>query len=102
MKKLILVGLLTMSVAYAGDSRTELEHAIKTPSSVEDNGGDMSRMKAAGKCGANQKMTHQRKASSKHNKAGMELEHAMKTPSSVEDMGGDMSKMKAAGKCGGH
>ncbi len=48
MKKLLLAGVLTLSVVYASEASLELEHAIKSPSSIEDNGGDMSAMKAAG------------------------------------------------------
>ena len=100
MKKLILAGILAFSVVYANEASTELEHAIKTPSSIEGHGRDMSKMKAAGKCGANQKTTHSKRVETKQNSASLTLEHANKTPSSVEGHGRDMSKMRAAGKCG--
>lgn len=100
MKKLILAGILAFSVVYANEASTELEHAIKSPSNIEDTGRDMSKMKAAGKCGANQKTTHTKRTPTKQNKASLELEHAMKTQNGVDSPREDMSKMRAAGKCG--
>ena len=102
MKKLILASLLTLGFAYANSAVTELEHANKTPTSDEDFGKDMTKMKAAGKCNADQsgKMKKKMKVrAAKPNSAALELEHANKTPTSDEDFGKDMSKMKAAGKC---
>ena len=87
MKKLLIAGVLTLSVVYANEASLELEHAIKSPSSIEDNGGDMSAMKAAGKCGAgvsSMKHTHTPSTAKGADKA---LHKAITTPSSVEDAG---------------
>jgi len=100
MKKLLLAGVLALSVVYAGESHIELEHAIKTPSSLEDQGGDMSKMRAAGKCGANQSTQAHKRYPTKASRATLELEHAVKSASSLESPKVSMSKMKAAGKCG--
>ena len=102
MKKTILASIFAFTLIYATDSAIELEHAIKTPSSSESPKEDMSKMKAMGKCGADQKakMIHTHNPS-KANKADVELEHAIKTAPSVESPKEDMSKMKAMGKCGG-
>ena len=80
----------------------ELEHAIKTPSSAEAPKEDMSKMKAMGKCGGDQKAgkSADNNHSSTPSKSELELEHAIKTPSSDESPKEDMSKMKAMGKCG--
>ena len=102
MKKIILASLLTATMIYAVDASMELEHAIKTSSSVESPKEDMSKMKAMGKCGADQKMKQAKHThSSTPSKADLELEHAIKTAPSAESPKEDMSKMKAMGKCGG-
>ena len=58
MKKLVLASILALglvaSAAYANEAATVLEHANKTAASSEGVAGDMSEMKAAGKCGADQ------------------------------------------------
>ena len=100
MKKLFLAGVLALSIVYAGESQVELEHAIKTASSLEDFGGNMSQMKAAGKCGADQHVKMDKKYPTKVSKTTIELEHALKSSSSEESPMVNMSQMKAAGKCG--
>ena len=104
MKKIILASVLAFGFAYAADAQTELEHATKSAPSEEAVSGDMSAMKAAGKCGADQKAMDKtkmkaKKAEMKKGKAEAELEHAIKTQTSEEAPKQDMSKMKAAGKC---
>jgi hypothetical protein len=101
MKKIILASILALGFAYANNAATELEHANKTANSADSIAGDMSKMKAAGKCGADQSAMkkNMKKNTVKLNAAATELEHANKTPTSNEDFGKDMSKMKAAGKC---
>jgi len=79
----------------------EYEHALKSASSDEAIAEDMSKMKAMGKCGADQKMS--KHAVSKTNETAsvpVEYEHALKSASSDEAVAEDMSKMKAMGKCG--
>jgi|GEM_PF-1717459 len=103
MKKTVLIAISLVSLIYATPSSTELEHAVKTASSVESPTEDMSKMKAQGKCGADQKsmkMGTHRAESNKTNQASTELEHAVKTSASEESPKEDMSKMKAQGKCG--
>ena len=104
MKKIILASVLAFGFAYASEAATELEHANKTATSAESTSADMSKMKAAGKCGADQKGMDKSKMKAKPSevkptKSEMELEHANKTASSEEGVSEDMSKMKAAGKC---
>ncbi len=102
MKKIILTSLLTATMIYAIDASIELEHAIKTAPSIESPKEDMSKMKAMGKCGADQKIKKTKNHhSSTPSKSDLELEHAIKTAPSVESPKEDMSKMKAMGKCGG-
>ena len=79
----------------------ELEHAVKTAPSDESVSEDMSKMKAMGKCGADQKTSQHTHTETTPSKADLELEHAIKTASSDEGVSEDMSKMKAMGKCGG-
>lgn len=108
MKKLILASILTLGLgagfAYAGNkAATELEHANKTATSAEGVAGDMSAMKAAGKCNADQtgkKKTTVKRAEKKKSKSAMELEHANKLSTGADGIAGDMGKMKAQGKCG--
>ena len=102
MKKLILASILALGFAYANKADVELEHALKTAPSAESQAGDMSKMKAAGKCNADQSAKVKPKVKVKEHtptKAEVELEHALKTPPSPESPPPDMSKMKAAGKC---
>lgn len=59
MKKLILTSVIALGLglgfAYAENkAATELEHANKTANDAESVGGDMSKMKAAGKCNSDQ------------------------------------------------
>ena len=71
--------------AYAGSSaQVELEHQIKTPSSIESPTQDMSAMTAAGKCGAGQSTTRTTFKPTKKSKADLTLERQLDTPSSVE------------------
>ena len=104
MKKLLVITLLTATTSlllYANEASTELEHAIKTAPSAESVSEDMSKMKAMGKCGGDQKMGKHAHTKTTPSKADLELEHAVKTASSDEGVSEDMSKMKAMGKCGG-
>ena len=108
MKKLVLASILALglgSVAvYANQAATELEHAAKSAASEEGVASDMSAMKAAGKCGADQKAKVKTKAAAhKHSaseKAALEVEHANKVAASADGVAGDMGDMKAHGKCG--
>jgi len=101
MKKIILASILALGFAYANNAATELEHANKTANSVDSIAGDMSKMKAAGKCGADQSAMkkNMKKKASKPNSAAIELEHANKTATGIDSSDGNMKKMKAAGKC---
>ena len=98
---ILVLGLTT--AAYAGnDAQTELEHAIKTPSSTEGPTEDMSKMKAAGKCNADQSAKMKVKATKparKPTKAELELEHANKLQTEAGASAGNMKNMKAQGKC---
>ena len=100
MKNLILGTLLTVSFIYANEASVELEHAIKTAPSEESISGDMSEMKATGKCGSDQKAQKHSHVKSEPSKSDLELEHAIKTAPSDESPEENMSKMKAMGKCG--
>ena len=106
MKKLVLASVLALGLvsgfAYAQNkAATEFEHQTKSAASEEGVAGDMSAMKAAGKCNADQstKKTVPKKDRAK-TKSELELEHANKLPASSEGVGGDMGNMKAQGKCG--
>ena len=108
MKKLVLASLLALGLsagnAYAENkAAVELEHANKTSTGVDGVAGDMSKMKAAGKCNADQsgkaKGTMKKKAH-KPSKAELELEHANKLATGDDSVAGDMGNMKAQGKCG--
>ncbi len=107
MKNLVLASLLALglSTGYAmaeNKAAVELEHANKTATSVEGVSGDMSKMKAAGKCNADQsrKMkTKMKKKAHKPTKAELELEHANKLSTGDDSVKGDMGNMKAQGKC---
>jgi hypothetical protein len=105
MKKLVLASLLALGLGsaavYANQAATELEHANKTSTGVDGVSGDMSKMKAAGKCNADQstKKTVPKKERAK-TKSELELEHANKLQDGVDGVAGDMGNMKAQGKCG--
>ena len=60
----------------------------------------MSKMKAMGKCGGDQKAEKHAHVKSEPSTSALELEHALKTAPSDESPEEDMSKMKAMGKCG--
>jgi hypothetical protein len=104
MKTLIIASILAFgSIAvYANQASVELEHANKTATSAESTAGDMSAMKAAGKCNADQSTKknvekHPKKAKTK---AALELEHANKLQDGADGVTEDMGNMKAQGKCG--
>lgn len=108
MKKVILATVvalgLGMGFVYADGSKAaqELEHANKTATGPDSFAGDMSKMKAAGKCNADQsgKMkSTMKKAAKKPTKAELELEHANKLQNEAGASAGDMKNMKAQGKC---
>lgn len=106
MKKLVLASILALglgSVAiYANQAATELEHANKTAASADGVAGDMSAMKAAGKCGADQtaKTKMKKHVEKAKTKSEIELEHANKLAAGDDGVAGDMGDMKAHGKCG--
>jgi len=107
MKKLILAGILTLGLGsgfvYAQNKAAlELEHANKTANDEESVGGDMSAMKAAGKCNADQsgKIKTKTKAKThKPSKSELELEHANRLPTGDDGYTKGMGNMKAQGKC---
>lgn len=109
MKKLILAGILTMGLglgfAYAENkAATELEHQSKLKTGDDSFAGDMSAMKAAGKCSADQtgkvKAKKTKPTPKKKSKSELELEHASKLKTGDDSFAGDMGNMKAQGKCG--
>ena len=106
MKRTILISLVAIGILYATEhnNNVEYEHALKSASSVEGVSEDMSKMKAMGKCGADQKR-YTPPSTTKEDKntslLPVEYEHALKSASSDEGVEEDMSKMKAMGKCGG-
>ena len=109
MKKIVFASLLALGLSsgiiYANKAMVELEHANKTADDpIESISGDMSAMKAAGKCNADQKAkkkVEKKKAQSKKKtKAELEIEHANKLKSESDGVEGDMGNMKAQGKCG--
>jgi len=114
MKTTALIGLVTLTLIYASaesststidtasDTLLEYEHQLKTPKSEEELPVDMSKMKAMGKCGADQKpyKPSTTKIDEKPSETALEYEHQLKTPKSEEELPVDMSKMKAMGKCG--
>jgi len=107
MKKVILAAVVTlglgMGFAYAqNNAAVELEHANKTATGPDSFAGDMSKMKAAGKCNADQsgKMkSKMKKPAKKPTKAELELEHANKLSTGADSSQGNMKNMKAQGKC---
>lgn len=108
MKKLILASMLTLGLgagfAYAENKAAiELEHANKTASSMDGVSGDMSKMKAAGKCNADQSGKIKTKVKAKQHKPSkseLELEHANRLNASDDGHTKGMGNMKAQGKCG--
>ena len=109
MKKLILASILTFGLglgfAYAENkAATELEHQSKLQTGDDSFAGDMSAMKAAGKCSADQvgkkKVPTKKAAQKPKSKSALELEHANKLKTGDDSFGGDMGNMKAQGKCG--
>jgi methylthioribose-1-phosphate isomerase len=105
MKRTILISLIAVGIIYATEqsSTVEYEHALKSTASVEAAVEDMSKMKAMGKCGADQKAGKSTIATKETNGStvSVDYEHALKSSSSQEGVSEDMSKMKAMGKCGG-
>ena len=107
MKKVVLAAVvalgLGMGFAHAENkAAVELEHANKTASGMDSSDGDMSKMKAAGKCNAGQsgKMkSKSTKPARKPTKAELELEHANKLSTGADSSQGNMKNMKAQGKC---
>lgn len=105
MKKLILAGIVTLGLGYAyaeNKAALELEHQIGTANEGAENvGSDMSAMKAAGKCNADQvgkKKVPKKKAAQKpKNKAEIELEHQLKLKTGDDSVAGDMGNMKRCG-----
>ena len=108
MKKLILASILTLGLglgfAYAENKAAlELEHQQKLQTGDDSFAGDMSAMKAAGKCSADQvgkvKPKKTKPTPKKKSKSELELEHANKLPTGDDSFGKDMGNMKAQGKC---
>jgi len=108
MKKVVLAAVVALGLglgfAHAENKAAqELEHQIGTANEGAENvGKDMSKMKAAGKCNADQSAKVKTKATrpaKKPTKAELELEHANKTANDYESVGGKMGNMKAEGKC---
>ena len=108
MKKLVLASLLALGLsagyAYAENkAAVELEHANKIATGDDSVAGDMSKMKAAGKCSADQSAKVKTKVKRKAhtpNKAELELEHANRLSTGTDGHSKDMGNMKAQGKCG--
>jgi len=107
MKKVILAAVVTLGLglglAHAENSAVvELEHANKTATGPDSFAGDMSKMKAAGKCNADQSgkiKSNMKKPTKKPTKAELELEHANKLATEPGASAGNMKNMKAQGKC---
>ena len=104
MKKVVLATVvalgLGMGFAYADGEKAaqELEHANKTATGPDSFTGDMSKMKAAGKCNADQSGKMKAKATKpakKPIKAELELEHANKLQNEAGAAAGNMKNMKA-------
>jgi len=107
MKKLVLASLLALGLSsaliYANQAAVKLEHANKLATGSDSVSGDMSAMKAAGKCGADQmakSKSAMKKKTHKPSKAELELEHANKLATGDDSVNGKMGNMKAQGKCG--
>ena len=107
MKKVVVASILALGLGFGfaqAESKglTELEHSNKTATGIDSVDADMSKMKAAGKCNADQsgKMkTKSTKPARKPTKAELELEHANKLSTGDDSVQGDMKNMKAQGKC---
>ena len=107
MKKLILAGILTLGLglgfAYAENkAATELEHQNKLATGDDSVAGDMNKMKAAGKCSADQSGKVKPKTKAKKHtpsKSELELEHANRLPTGIDGQTKSMGDMKAKGKC---
>jgi len=107
MKKVVVASILALGLGFGfaqaeNKAAVELEHANKTASGIESSDKDMSKMKAAGKCNADQsgKMkTMSTKPARKPTKAELELEHANKLATEPGSSEGNMKNMKAMGKC---
>ncbi|HQS78515.1 MAG: hypothetical protein B7X69_00505 [Sulfurovum sp. 39-42-12] len=97
MKKLVLASILALGLSSG------LVYANQAAKGVA---GDMSAMKAAGKCNADQSVKVKTKAKAKKHtlsKAELELENANKLATGDDSVTGDMGNMKVQGKCGtGH
>ena len=109
MKKLVLASILALGLsagyAYAENKAAqELEHQIGTANAGAENvGKDMSKMKAAGKCNADQSAKAKTKVkvkAHKPSKSELELEHANRLPTGTDSYNKSMGNMKAQGKCG--
>jgi hypothetical protein len=110
MKTTALIGLVTLALIYATaetntpttDTLLDYEHRLHTTTSVEESPEDMSKMKAMGKCGADQKAHNpkEKKSDTKMSEGMLDYEHRLHTTTSEEESPEDMSKMKAMGKCG--
>ena len=108
MKKLVLASILALGLGsgfvYAENKAAqELEHQNKTANDGAENvGSDMSKMKAAGKCNADQSgkaKTKVKRKAHKPSKSELELEHANRLPTGVDGYTKGMGNMKAQGKC---
>jgi len=107
MKKTVLATVVVLGLGFGfahaeNKAAVELEHANKTATGPDSFSGDMSKMKAAGKCNADQsgKMKQKMmKPAKKPTKAELELEHANKLPTGDDSFQGNMKNMKAQGKC---
>jgi hypothetical protein len=106
MKKLILAGIVTLGLglgfAYAENKAAiELEHQNKLQTGDDSFAGDMSAMKAAGKCSADQvgkkKVPTKARTTKPKSKSATELEHQNKLPTGDDSVGGDMGNMKRCG-----
>ncbi|QOR61110.1 hypothetical protein ACM66Z_06530 [Sulfurovum sp. ST-21] len=107
MKKVVVASILALGLGFGfaqADTKAEveLEHALKTATGDDSVDGDMSKMKAAGKCNAGQSgkvKVKVKKPARKPTKAELELEHANKLATGDDSVDGDMKNMKAQGKC---
>ena len=107
MKNVVLATVVALGLglgfAYAENKAAlELEHQIGITNDEESVGEDMSAMKAAGKCSAEQSGKIKKKATrpaKKPSKSELELEHANKLATGDDSVQEDMGNMKAQGKC---
>ncbi len=106
MKKLLLAVIVTLGLglgfAYAENKAAlELEHQSKLQTGDDSFAGDMSAMKAAGKCSADQvgkkKTPTKTRTTKPKNKAEIELEHQNKLQTGDDSVRGDMGNMKRCG-----